>query len=419
MAITIKVPRKKPRAKINRKTGFTDPDWTGADTWSGDKFNKERADFARLYYQNVKSVDIRGYVYDYMKNNNYSVDNIKAVKAASHIPVQVGIYAKLLETGMPDLQKNHADDWRLLKGTTGELKPVSIFVKRGIEDAIKIGTPLMHTMVTAQAVKAKAPAGPTIQDIMRQAAVVMCAEIDDSIEEFVVTRDIKLAASFEPHTILIVAEAKANHARIIKSFFTDIYAELLEVAALPKAAAMKKLSEEKQDECEQLAEGYSHFNTKQLVAMTLMHKKIIDACDIVIIEQKATKAPRKVKQKSSDQLVAKLKYKSNDASHGIASVAPSGLIGAVAAVVFNCKTRKMGIYVAVDADGFKVKGTTLLNFNEEMSVQKTLRKPAEILPQYKKITKPKALKVFGGLTTTDTKMNGRFNDETIILSVFK
>ena len=105
MAITIKVPRKKPRAKINRKTGFTDPDWTGADTWSGDKFNKERADFARLYYQNVKSVDIRGYVYDYMKNNNYSVDNIKAVKAASHIQVQVGIYAKLLETGMHDLKK--------------------------------------------------------------------------------------------------------------------------------------------------------------------------------------------------------------------------------------------------------------------------------------------------------------------------
>ena len=150
-----------------------------------------------------------------------------------------------------------------------------------------------------------------------------------------------------------------------------------------------------------------------------MHKKIIDACDIVIVEQKATKAPRKVKQKSADQLVSKLKFKSNDSSYGIASVAPSGLIGAVAAVVFNCKNRKLGLYVAIDADGFKVKGTTLLNFNEEVSTQKTLRKPGDVLPEFKKITKPKALKTFKSLTTTDTKLNGRFNDETIILAVFK
>lgn len=419
MAISIKVPRKKPRAKINRKTGFTDPDWSSAETWSGDKFHKERTAFARLYYQNVKTADLRGYVYDYMKQHKYSSSDIKAAKAVSHIPVQVGIYAKLLTTGMPDLQQNHADMWRKLKGTSSELKPVSEFVTGGIADVIAIGSRIVGADDTIEEAKSVISVVPSIQDIMRKAATAMCEPIDDGIEDFVVSRDIKLVAKFEPHTILIVAEAKANHARIIKGFYNDVYEELLEVAAIPKPAAFKKLSEEEQDACEQLAEAYSHFNAKQLAAIIAMHKKIIDACDIVIIEQKATKAPRKVKQKSADQLVSKLKYKSNDSSYGIASVAPSGLIGAVAAVVFNCKNRKLGLYVAIDADGFKVKGTTLLNFNEEMSTQKTLRKPGDVLPEFKKITKPKALKTFNALTTTDTKMNGRFNSEIIILAVFK
>ena len=140
MAISIKVPRKKPRAKINRKTGFTDPDWSTAETWSGDKFHKERTAFARLYYQNVKTADLRGYVYEYMKQNKYSALDIKAAKAVSHIPVQVGIYAKLLTTGMPDLQENHAEMWRNLKGTSSELKPVSEFVSGGIADVVAEGS---------------------------------------------------------------------------------------------------------------------------------------------------------------------------------------------------------------------------------------------------------------------------------------
>jgi hypothetical protein len=419
MAISIKVPRKKPRAKINRKTGFTDPDWSSSETWSGDKFHHERTAYARLYYQNVKTADLRGYVYEYMKQSEYSKSDIKAAKAATHMPVQIGIYAKLLTTGMPDLHQNHADMWRGLKGTSSELKPVSEFLINSIANVIAQGSLLVEMDAVIEKKKAVLSTAPSIQEIMRKAATIMCEPIDDGIEEFVVSRDIKLLAQFEPHTILIVAEAKANHARIIKGFYNDVYEELLEAASIPKSAALKKLSEKEQDAYEQLAEAYSHFNPKQLAAIIAMHKKIIDACDIVITEQKATKAPRKVKQKSADQLVSKLKYKSNDSSYGIASVAPSGLIGAVAAVVFNCKNRKMGLYVAIDADGFKVKGTTLLNFNEETSTQKTLRKPGDVLPEFKKITKPKALKAYNALTTTDTKLNGRFNDETIILAVFK
>lgn len=417
----IKVPKKKPRAKVNRKTGFADPDWSGSEKWSGYKFHNERTKFAKLYYQNVKTSDIKAYLFQYMKENDYSTQDIKAAKAAPHIPVQAGLYAKLLMSGMPDFQEKHAEYWNNRKGVTGELRPVSEYVSEQIDIAITNGTPLIEEVVAAEEEKkSKQAPKPSIQDVMRNAAAVMVKEVDDIVEDFVDTLDVKIAKKFEPYALLKKAEAKANHARIIKTFYEETFNELVMVNEMPKPAALKKLSDEVREEYLQLKEAYAHFNTKQLTAAVEIFRKIIDACDMIITEQKATKKPRKVKQKSADQLVAKLKYKKADQTYGIASVAPSGLIGAVAVVVFNAKNRKLGVYVAKDADGFTVKGTTLQNFNEETSVQKTLRKPADILKEYKgRCSKPKALRVYGEITTTETKLNGRFNDETVILAVFK
>ena len=88
-------------------------------------------------------------------------------------------------------------------------------------------------------------------------------------------------------------------------------------------------------------------------------------------------------------------------------------------VVFNTKNRKLGIYYAEDHGQFKVKGTTLQHFDTNRSTQKTVRKPDEVLPNWKRITKHKLKTQFGYLKTTETKMNGRFNADTIILKAFK
>ena len=109
----------------------------------------------------------------------------------------------------------------------------------------------------------------------------------------------------------------------------------------------------------------------------------------------------------------------SDSTYGIASEPPEKLIGAVACIVFNCKNRKLGIYVATDSDGFAVKGTSLQNYNEKSSLQKTMRKPQEQLSLFKKTTKIRAMKQFDSIKTTDTKLNGRFNSETVILAVYK
>ena len=67
--------------------------------------------------------------------------------------------------------------------------------------------------------------------------------------------------------------------------------------------------------------------------------------------------------------------------------------------------------------GLMVKGTTLQDFDAETSVQKTLRKPAEMIKNFD-AGKLKCKKSFEELTTTPTKLNGRFNEHTIILRTF-
>jgi hypothetical protein len=92
--------------------------------------------------------------------------------------------------------------------------------------------------------------------------------------------------------------------------------------------------------------------------------------------------------------------------------------------VFNCKTRKLGKYVAKVIDplgagregsGLSVKGTTITQYNEEESVQKTLRKPEDQLKEFKGAGKVKLRKFLEEIKTTDTKLNGRINPDTILL----
>ena len=68
--------------------------------------------------------------------------------------------------------------------------------------------------------------------------------------------------------------------------------------------------------------------------------------------------------------------------------------------------------------GLNVKGTTLQGFCEESSLQKTLRKPKEQLKPFISGAKTSCNKNFEAIKTTDTRMNGRFNEHTIILKTF-
>jgi hypothetical protein len=255
----------------------------------------------------------------------------------------------------------------------------------------------------------------------------MATEIEEFVVSFLETHDTTALKEFEPAKILRREQAKAGHARLIKTWYQSERDEIYDLVNFPTSAKIKKMSEYDQDMYAQLKEGYNHLTSKQAKSILEMFQRIVDACDIISVENKAQRKPRKAKLKSADQLVKKLKFKMSDTNYGIASVPAEKLVGANIAMVFNCKNRKIGLYYASNIDptgmqrdgsGLSVKGTTLQGYDENKSVQRTVRKTDEFLPQIKKTTKSKTEKLFQTLKTTETKLNGRFNDETIILAVF-
>ena len=65
-----------------------------------------------------------------------------------------------------------------------------------------------------------------------------------------------------------------------------------------------------------------------------------------------------------------------------------------------------------------VKGTTIQDFDEETSVQKTLRKPAEQINNWTGKAKTKFAKAFDEVKTTPTKLTGRINDSYYTITSF-
>ena len=251
---------------------------------------------------------------------------------------------------------------------------------------------------------------PTIQERLEEAAEEKTGEIDEWIDDFL--RDPKANSLKDkmPLDSFKANQINLGHTRWIQKWFEGPYQELEELVNLPT----KNLTDDEQ----QLKEGYNHLTKPQQKELYEFHKRIIQALEILRAEKKQAR-PKKIRQKSPADLVKKLKFKPSDPQYGIASVNPQDIIGASAVVVFNTKNRKLGIYYPSDYQTLSVKGTTLQFFDEHKSVQKTIRKPEEVLPEWKKVTKHKLPNLFGYLKTTETKMNGRMSDDIIILKVFK
>jgi len=253
---------------------------------------------------------------------------------------------------------------------------------------------------------------PTIQERLKEATIDKLEELDDWLDDWLRDSKKNPLIKCNPLNYFRKQEMNLGHLRFVDQFYRGQYEELQELNDLPPA--------KKQDDMQQqLAEGYNTYSKKEIKELTDFYKRLFDGIEIIKAEKKQTRSVRKPKQKSAADLVKKLKFKASDGDFGLSSIPPAEIIDATVLVVFNTKNRKLGVYYAQDHSTFKVKGTTLQFFDENRSVQKTVRKPDEVLPNWKKITKHKLGPQFGYLKTTETKLNGRFNDDTIILKAFK
>jgi hypothetical protein len=395
-ATKTRVTKKQVIAHRTRAVKDTSPVWEGCETWDGDQFHrffKRAMDYYRLE-SDIKSY--KGVVVRWMESVGCAKADITAFKKVkdNRISTTMGAVAACLNRGMTPQRA----DFNKGRDTAAWMREEIVKVLAEGKDDIDPDVAAAEKEANKKDVYT-----PSIQERVREAAMRMTEEIENAIESFQADAENFDPKAFKVLNLLKAVEAKAAHARIIKGFYERDLAELEELAGGSTD--------------EQLKEGYSHRSRKQIKNLIAFYQEIMAACTMLAQEAKVNRAPRKTKAVPKEKLVAKLKYMKTNEPLKLVSVNPTDIIGASELWIFNTKTRKMGKYVAADFQTLGVKGTTITNFNEHTSIQKTVRKPEEKLKEFKAAGKVQLRKFLEDINATDTKMNGRINEDTILLKV--
>ena len=410
-SITKKAKKKVARSPRRGIKGLQAPSFEGWENLDGTQFHRLKTSVHDFYYQNFKYTDTIEWCFEWMKNNGYSKTEISNCKKAAKHEQVLGVQCKMMLDGCPDYNEKEQEYWQACPGTTGDVKPMTVWIKQKISKLVDEGKTIVEIKKAEESKKKKAYV-PTIQERLMDATVDKMEEFDEWLDDWLRDSKSNPLVKKNPLSYFKKHEMNLGHLRFVEQFYKGSYEELQELANLPAPKNQNEMQK-------QLAEGYGQYSKKEIKDLTDFYKRLFDGIDIIKAEKRQTRAIRRPKQKSAAELVKKLKFKPSDGDFGLSSVPPADIIDATALVVFNTKNRKLGIYYAEDHGSFKVKGTTLQFYDERLSVQKTVRKPDEVLPTWKKITKHKLKPQFGYLKTTETKLNGRFNADTIILKAFK
>lgn len=405
--------KKKAKKRVSKKVdgAFAEPTWDDLSFTSEEvldlddeiktEINLRITQGLNYYNYHHTSKDSKQPLIEWMKSQKV-VDKtaIDAIRGAPdyQIGITAGSVARMLLKGAPPMDN-------LLAGLK---KRIRIIVE-SIEDPQGWGEDTAKPKE-----KPKAAQVISIQDRMMEKINNFVGEhIEGAIDDMIANgfkSDFKLSTLLQTHNI------SGKAAGLIPKMFEN---EIADLTLLINGV-------DKEDEMEaQLLEGYP-YKKSELKKLLAFYSAIVADAEHHANLQKATRKVRKKKAPSKEKLIGKIKYKIQDEKLKLVSIDPKDIIGANELWVYNTKNRKIGKYIASNIDpkgmardgtGLSIKGTTIIGFDEKLSRQKTLRKPEDSLKEFKSAGKVALRKFLDELTTTDTKLNGRVNSDTILLKV--
>jgi len=240
----------------------------------------------------------------------------------------------------------------------------------------------------------------TIQDHLREKVSECCGEMEAMFDDFI-DAGAKMSADFKPIGLMRGMNISSNMISTVTRVWELRLAEFNEVL------------EGKDD---QLVEGYSHLTKIQLRNCVKFCETVINDCNSYVQLKKVERKPRAKKAPSPEKLTRSFKFLREFADLKLKSEPVVKLVGATEAWLYDTAKRKL-VHVVADSHigTFSVKGSAVVGFDALQTVQKTLRKPAEQLKTITSVGKPAARKAFAAINATETKWNGRGNDNLIIL----
>ena len=342
------------------------------------------------YHHMSDDGDHRKWILEFMKSNNFTDSEIKAVARTGQTTTApdevapnepgciVGVLARLVVLGapLPEVRKQ-----RLLK-------------------AVK------HLAEKGKSIREveKVEGVPNVQDRIREQVSNLIGELEQFEDQFLIGSNPKNGCT---------AIADYIHKRNIRGMQATRIAEWFKRRLDPIDTLLGGKSDD------QLKEAYSLYTKKQLKEYHKWLNCLIEACQHQVEISKKLRQPRRRRPKDPVKVVRSLKYKKEDETWKIKSVHPTKIVGAEKVILFNTKTKVCTILEASTKTGLSVKGTTVIGFDADKSKSKRLRKPDPLLKAIREDGGIRSVKNAIGLSNTvEKEARGRVNADTIILAVY-
>lgn len=246
-------------------------------------------------------------------------------------------------------------------------------------------------------------AKPNIQDRLREKVSECAGELDGMFDEFVMA-GAKMSADYKPITVIrgmnIAPQMISDIANIWKSKLSEF-----ETAIDGKDA--------------QLTEGYSNFSKIQMRNIVKFCEAVINDCGQYVQIKKVERKPRKVRSVPPEKRAAKFKVLMEFPELKLKGLPAASLVDKAEAWLYDTKKRKL-IHLVADShtQAFTVKSNSIIGFSTVETLQKTVRKPADVVRAVQAAGKPAARKIFKDLTTTETAWNARGTENLMVLKAW-
>ena len=140
----------------------------------------------------------------------------------------------------------------------------------------------------------------------------------------------------------------------------------------------------------------------------------------VVIKVKKPRKPRKKKVIPPEKQVAKVKIAMEYPDLGLKGIEPKDMIGKQGVWIYDTRYSKLTHLAAASETGLTVKGSTIINFDEETSESKRVgRKAKDVTNEVVNGGKVALRHVFDNIKSQNIKFTGRLSANNIILRIDK
>ena len=296
---------------------------------------------------------------------------------------------------------------RLTTGWLCRMKMVGLELSE--TEQIKLDNLLKEILTSKQTAEVESepasegPAKPNIQDRLREKVGECAAELDNMFDEFMMA-GAKMSADYKPIMVIRGMNVVPQMISEISNRWKRKLAEFEEAVEGKDAL---------------LVEAYSYLTKIQLRNCVKFCEAVINDCGAYVQIKKVERKPRKVRAVPPEKRAAKFKHTVEFVELKLKGLPAASLVDKAEAWLYDTKKRKL-IHVVADShtQAFTIKNNSIIGYSTVETLQKTVRKPADVIKAIQAAGKPAARKIYKDLTTTETPWNARGTENLIILKAW-